>query len=60
MNIGIVGAGWLGGLADARSFRRGGPGGRANTDAADLGRRLGLPTASVFRSELEMEGKRHD
>lgn len=35
----------VGGLADARSFQRGGPGFRANTDAADLRRRLGLPPA---------------
>ena len=32
----------VGGLADARSFQRGGPGFRANTDAGDLRRRLGL------------------
>jgi 8-hydroxy-5-deazaflavin:NADPH oxidoreductase len=32
----------VGGLADAGSFQRGGPGFRANTDAGDLRRRLGL------------------
>lgn len=32
----------VGGLAAARSFQRGGPGFRANTDAEDLRRRLGL------------------
>jgi len=32
----------VGGLAAARSFQRGGPGFRANTDAPDLRRRLGL------------------
>ena len=34
-----------GGLADARGFQRGGPGFRANTDAEDLRRRLGLSLA---------------
>lgn len=33
----------VGSLADARSFQRGGPGFRANTDAAQLRRRMGLP-----------------
>jgi len=35
----------VGGLADARSFQRGGPGFRFHTDAAGLRRRLGLPQA---------------
>ena len=35
----------VGVLADARSFQRGGPGFRANTDAGDLRRRLGLAPA---------------
>ena len=33
----------VGSLADARSFQRGGPGFRANTDAVQLRRRMGLP-----------------
>ena len=48
----------VGGLADARSFQRGGAGFRANTDAADLRRRLGLPPASVGGAELENGRKR--
>jgi 8-hydroxy-5-deazaflavin:NADPH oxidoreductase len=47
----------VGGLADARSFQRGGAGFRANTDATDLRQRLGLPPVAVGRAELE--GKRH-
>jgi len=47
----------VGGLADARSFQRGGAGFRANTDATDLRRRLGLPHASVGTAEPNTERK---